>query len=86
MIRDGIRDDFHVHFPRAPFPSACSFHTDQVLPTANTTSEEKYSKSSMKLTWKGKDTDKLALVEVKEKSLNEQEEQAQMWFSNYCFK
>lgn len=86
MIRDGIRDDFHVHIPTAPFPSVCSFHTDQVLPWANTISEESYSKSPTKLTRKGKDTDKFVLVEVKEKSLHEQEEQAQMWFFNYYFK
>lgn len=85
MIRDGLRDDFHVHIPTAPFSSVCSFHTVQVLPRANTIAEERYSKSPMKLRWKGKDTDKFAIVEVKEKHLNEQEELAQLWFSNHCF-
>lgn len=86
MIRDGIRDDFHGHIPTAPFPSVCSFHTVQVLPRANNISEERNSKSPMKLMRKWKDTDKFSVVDIKEKSLNGQEEQAQLWFSNHCFK
>lgn len=35
---------------------------------------------------KAKEIYALVLVEVKEKSLKQQEEQDQMWFSNYCFK
>lgn len=70
MIGDGIRDDFHVHILTAPFSPVCSFHTVQVLPRADTISEEWYSKSPMELRWKAKDTEKSAAVEVQEESLN----------------
>lgn len=85
--QDGVWDIFHVHTPIAPFPSVCSFHTDWVLTRANAIYYEDYSKSPMKsLSLKAKEIYALVLVEVKEKSLKQQEEQDQMWFSSYCFK
>lgn len=56
------------------------------IPTAPFSSVCSFRTQRPKAHIEGKDTDKFALVEVKEKSLNEQEEQAQLWFSNYCFR
>lgn len=68
-------------FPQHPSPLS----VPSTLSSAPQSQHHLWQKT-LKAHTEGKDTDKFALVEVKEKSLNEQEEQDQSWFSNYCFK